>query len=517
MRKPLARQRARAASTPVPATTSRTRTTRLLAVLLALAALTTGCSSDGESGGKPSFGSGFGITDGSTDTASSGSYEIPSPDWIDCAEVPGGQCATLQVPLDWDSPGGDMITLALGRIKATGERHGSVVINPGGPGASGLGLLRSNPLSSTLTEHFDTVSWDPRGVGHSTAVKCGQAVPAMLGLDPDPDSPAEQQALDAAAKKVSEQCASSDSELLAHVSTAEVARDLEAIRVAIGDEPLNYVGFSYGTHIGQIYAELHPKEIRTMVLDGVVDPSEGFSEFLSGQTRAFDASFDRNVRACSEAGIKRCGVKDLGKAYDEVRSQVEQEPLGSGSTRVGPAELGTAAVMSAYWADGWVRLGPALAKALDGRPAELRRLADTYTDLAGYSAYAAVVCTDSPPPSGQVAYRKFSDELRRVSPRLGGVIANEMLPCATWPVKAEKDAKAITAEGAPPILVVGNTGDPATPYSNAVDVSQTLASGVLITADIGGHTAYASDACVTKVVDDYIVELVVPTSDPHCP
>lgn len=516
MRMPVAGPRTRPAHPPVLAAVSRTSAARLLVALLSLAVVIAGCSSDTDSARKPSLGSGFGITDGSSEAEGPGSYQIAEPDWIDCAEVPGGQCATLQVPLDWDSPGGDSITLALGRIKATGERRGSIVINPGGPGASGLGLLRSNPLSSTLTEHFDTVSWDPRGVGHSTSVKCGETVPAMLGLDPDPDTPAEQQALNAAARKVSEECARSEPRLLAHVSTAEVARDLEAIRVALGDEQLNYVGFSYGTHIGQIYAELHPNQIRTMVLDGVVDPSEGFNEFLSGQARAFEASFDRNVTACAEAGSKRCGVKDLGEAYDEVRSQVERAPIGSGSTLVGPAELGTAAVMSAYWANGWARLGPALGKALDGRPAELRRLADTYTDLAGYAAYAAVVCTDSPPPEGQVAYQKFSDELRRVSPRLGGVIANELLPCATWPVKAKQTARAITAEGAPPILVVGNTGDPATPYSNAVDVSETLASGVLVTADIAGHTAYASDECITKVVDDYIVSLVVPTGDPHC-
>ncbi|MGB6059347.1 MAG: hypothetical protein WBF71_13905, partial [Microthrixaceae bacterium] len=175
MRKPLTGVRSRAARTLTTTLTaadhSRTRAARTVAVLLSLTVLITGCSSDGGSAKEPSFGSGFGITDGSSNTENPGSYEVAKPDWVDCGEVPGGQCATLQVPLDWDSPGGDMITLALGRIKATGERRGSIVINPGGPGASGLGLLRSNPLSSTLTEHFDTVSWDPRGVGHSTAVK----------------------------------------------------------------------------------------------------------------------------------------------------------------------------------------------------------------------------------------------------------------------------------------------------------------------------------------------------------
>lgn len=503
---------------PVRRTSAVSRPTRLARraglAIVALALVAAGCSSDGDTASRsssPRASEQHKPIDGAQ--SPSGAAEL---EWSRCAEVPAGECATLTVPLDWDKPQGETIDLALGRIRATGDRLGSVVMNPGGPGASGLDLLRNNPLSPALTGRFDSVSWDPRGVGSSTALTCGKAVPEMLSLDPDPDSAAEQSALNDAAQAVSSECAKSDAKLLAHVSTDDVARDLEAIRIALGDGQLNYLGFSYGTDIGQEYAQLHPDKIRAMVLDGVVDPTEGFEEFLLGQTRAFDASFERNVTACSKAGVKRCGVKNLGSAYDRIAKQVDKTPLGSGSTEVGPAELATAAIMSAYWSDGWTRLGPALADALDGDPAELRRLADTYTDLSGYTAYAAVVCTDSPPPEGDAAYEQFADELRKVSPRLGGSIANELLPCATWPVKATGKPQAITAEGAPPILVIGNTGDPATPYANAQRVAESLSSGVLVTADIAGHTAYGTDSCVTKVVDSYLVDLVVPKRDPNC-
>ncbi|HTN99352.1 MAG TPA: alpha/beta fold hydrolase, partial [Microthrixaceae bacterium] len=294
--------------------------TRVGGVAIALLLLATSCSSENSS------------NEGQAFTGASKSSDLS---WFSCDEVPGGQCATLEVPLDWSDPTGEKIDLALGRIPASGKRTGSVVLNPGGPGASGLSLLRSNPLTTKVTEHFDTVSWDSRGVGMSTPVECGGDVPAMLKLDPDPDSVSEQRELDSAAQKVSAECARTDLDLLGHMSTVDVARDLEAIRVALGSEPLNYVGFSYGTHIGQVYAELHPDKIRTMVLDGVVDPAEGFDDFLLGQARAFESSFDRNATACRKAGPKRCGVKDLKAAYDKVHRQVEKTPMGSGSTLVG--------------------------------------------------------------------------------------------------------------------------------------------------------------------------------------
>jgi len=450
--------------------------------------------------------------------ASDGTDTVPPPelDWRDCEVAQDSQCATLEVPLDWSVPAGPTVDLALVRVEASGDRIGSLLTNPGGPGASGLDFLGYEPFSKDITERFDTVSWDPRGVGMSDAVSCGVDTSGeLLSLDPDPDDPTEQDALDRAARAVAADCARTDLALLEHVGTADVARDLEAIRLALGDEPLNYIGFSYGTQIGQQYAQMFPDQIRTMVLDGVVDPALGFTEFLLGQTAAFDAAFEDNARRCA-AARRDCGVDDLGEAYDRVHAMVESEPLGSGSTIVGPAELAIGAVLTTYSDDGWKRLGPALADALDGNGRGLRRLAESYYDFGAYAAYAGVQCSDTPPPATEDEFERFADEARALSPRFGGTVANEMLPCATWPVEPVGDAAAVTAPGAAPILVVGNLRDAATPYENAVAVAGALESGVLVTVDIGGHTAYGANDCATEVVDEYLIDLAVPKRDPRC-
>lgn len=296
----------------------------------------------------------------------------------------------------------------------------------------------------------------------------------------------------------------------------DAAFDLEAIRRALGDEPLNYVGFSYGTQIGQTYAERFPTRIRTMVLDGVVDLSLSYTEFLIGQALAFEAAFDANAEACARAGVSDCGVRDLAASFDRVKARAEQRPLPAGNQELGPSEVVVAATYVQYLEDGWTELGPALAEAEDGDGTELQRLANRYYDLSGYSAYAAVVCTDNPPPAGPEAYRAFADEARRVAPRFGGAVANELLPCATWPAGPTTAPAPAVAEGAPPILVVGNTGDPATPYAGAVAVADQLASGILLTVETDGHTAYGSNRCATEVVDRYLIDLDVPEDGTVC-
>ncbi|MFM7064695.1 MAG: alpha/beta hydrolase, partial [Actinomycetes bacterium] len=422
----------------------------------------------------------------------------------------------LQVPLDWSDPGGEQVELALARQRATGNRIGTLLSNPGGPGGSGLELLSYDAFSRTLYRQFDVVSWDPRGVGGSTPATCGTSVAPFLTNDPDPDNPDEQVAIEQAAKAVADACAQDTASLLEHIGTPDVARDLEAIRRATGNEPLNYLGFSYGTQIGQQYAEFFPGNIRTMVLDGVVDPSLGYTEFLLGQTKAFDDAFNRAAEGCARAGARECGVSDLAEAYDRVRARVELEPLPAGDQRVGPAELATAATYVAYLSDGWRDLGPALASGLKGDGAGLLDLANSYYDNEGYPTYAGVTCTDTPPPKGADAYREFADQAERISPRFGGAVASELLPCAFWPVAPTGTPGPAQVVGAPPILVVGNTGDPATPYSNAVAVAATLPGAVLLTVDMGGHTAYGSDACATRAIDTYLTAATLPAPGTVC-
>ncbi len=440
----------------------------------------------------------------------------PPLDWTACDLPRGGRCATLEVPLDWTQPEGATITLALGRVPAEGDRIGSLLVNPGGPGGSGLDFIANDPVSEDLADRFDLVSWDPRGVGASTPLACGDSVEALLSADPDPDDAAEQATLDDAAAAVAQECAAEDAELLAHVGTDDVARDMEAIRRALGDEPLNYLGYSYGTHIGQVYADMYPERVRAMVLDGVVDPALGFQEFLVGQLEAFQAAFDRGIAACAAAGRSQCGVDDLGAAYDQVHALVEERPLGGGDRPVGPSELATAAIQTGYGSDGWADLGPALAAALDGDGGPLWDLAESYYDFGGFTSYAAVVCIDAPPPVGAAAYRAFADDARARSPRFGGSVANELASCATWPAGPVSSPAPIRAEGAPPILVIGNTGDAATPYQNAVAVADSLSSGVLLTVVLDGHTASTRDRCAAAAVDAYLIDLRVPEPGTVC-
>ncbi len=443
-------------------------------------------------------------------------WQPPALQWTACDLPRDGRCATLPVPLDWTRPDGPTVDLAVGMIPASGARIGSLVMNPGGPGGSGLDFLDADPVSPDLGRRFDLVSWDPRGIGASTPVRCGDAVPALQQADPDPDNAAEQAALDRAAAAVSSECDAEDAALLAHLGTEDVARDLEALRRALGDEPLNYLGFSYGTAIGQSYASQFPHRIRTMVLDGVVDPSVGFEDFLAAQATAFETTFDEQAQQCASAGIGRCGVADLADAYDRVKAAVEVRPLGGGDKPVGPAALATAAIQTSYGSDGWRSLGPALAAALDGDGSQLWDLAANYYGLSSFTSYAAVECIDTPPPRGAAAYRAFAERLRESAPRFGAATANELASCATWPVPPVGTPGPVTAAGAPPILVVGNTGDAATPYANAVAVASTLDSGVLLTVEMDGHTAYGSKRCATGVVDDYVIDLLVPADGTVC-
>lgn len=441
----------------------------------------------------------------------------PAPlDWRACGLPRNGQCATLTVPLDWDVPDGPTLGLAVGRLSATGDRIGSLVLNPGGPGGSGLEYLGYDPLGTPISQRFDVVAFDPRGVGDSAAPTCRADIDELVAGDPDPDTPEEQLELEDAAAALAGRCAATDAELLPHVGTTDVARDLEALRRALGDEPLNYLGYSYGTSIGQQYLELFPEQVRTMVLDGVVDPALGYQEFLEGQAVAFEAAFERSAAQCAAAGAAVCGVADLTDAYDRVAAAVDRAPLPGGDVPVGPAVLSTAAISATYGTEGWRELGPALAQALEGDGAGLWDLAAAYYDFGGFTSYAAVVCIDSPPPRGADEYRRFAQSARDAAPRFGGAVANELLACATWPVPPVGEAEALRGVGAPPVLVIGNTGDAATPYANAVTVAGRLESGVLVTVESDGHTAVGSNACVDALVERYLIQLTVPPPDTRC-
>jgi pimeloyl-ACP methyl ester carboxylesterase len=248
----------------------------------------------------------------------------------------------------------------------------------------------------------------------------------------------------------------------------------------------------------------------------VVDPAAGYEDVLITQAAAFDAAFDANARECAAAGARRCGVEDLGDAYDRVAAEVETRPLPGGVRDTGPGELATAAIQTTYGSDGWQELGPALAAALDGDGGPLWSLAASYYDAGDFTSYAAVVCLDEPPPPGAEAYRRFAQRAAARAPRFGAAVANELAVCAEWPVTASSAAPDTTPADAPPVLVVGNTGDPATPYANAVAVAEALPGAALLTVERDGHTAYLSDTCASLRVDRYLVDLELPPRGATC-
>lgn len=435
--------------------------------------------------------------------------------WAECGDE--AECAQLTVPVDHRRPDGGTIGIDVIRRPADGDRLGVLVVNPGGPGASGVALLRgADAVPAAAALRFDQVSFDPRGVNGTHPLDCHDELLSFYALDHLPDDPAEVAALDAAAREVATACESSGGDLLAHISTVDVARDLDLLRQALGEAEISYVGYSYGTLLGQRYAELFPERVRAMVLDGVVDPSDGLTGLLSGQALALGDLLDRLFASC--AGLDPCPVDDPDQ---ELADLLDAADRGDGPTTddgpLGPADLVDAVVLASYDPDTYNALIEALGDGRDGDGRLLDRLSDLYRDFDGWDVYTAVSCIDSSVPDSADEFAAFADEVEAASPLLGAAIANELLPCAYWPVDPVSAAGPISAPGSGPILVVGNTGDVATPYSSAVAVAEALAEAVLVTYEGEGHTSLGRSDCIDDVVTSYLVDLVVPDPGLRCP
>ena len=431
-----------------------------------------------------------------------------------------GECGTLAVPLDHDDPDGPTIEVAVARIPAArpDERIGVLLTNPGGPGASGIDFALAEPFPQEVLDRFDIIGWDPRGVGGSEGLRCGAGVDAFLDIDPEPDSAREQAQLDAAAQAVADECEETDGEILPFVGTRDVVRDMDLIREALGEEQISYAGYSYGTALGLGYLEAFPERVRAMVLDGVVDPTQDLAGFLLAQGQAIEEQVDALLDACADD--PSCPLDDGGAAYDRVAVQLDEAPLPGGDGEVGPAELQTGAVFATYGFNGddaqqlWQALADADAE--DGDGDGIAALAQQYYDFGGFTSYVAVECVDSAPPEGSEAWQEFADELVAVAPRTGASVANELLPCAFWPAPPSGDPHPVTAPGSPAVLVIGNTGDAATPYEQAVEVAETLADGHLLTLEADGHVGAGRSACVDDASSAYLIDLTLPEDGAVC-
>ena len=446
--------------------------------------------------------------------------------WHSCES--GFSCATMTVPLDRAHPESGTVDIAVTRRAApdAATRLGSLLVNPGGPGASAIGFLQSSwrDLPDAVRSRFDLVAFDPRGVGRSAPVTCLSTaeLDAYFALDPSPDTPAELQALEAGGQRFSAGCQAQSRRLLPHVSTEDAARDMDVLRASLGDAGLTYLGYSYGTSIGAEYLRLFPTRVRAMVLDGAIDPALTWDQELEGQSKGFDVALQAFLTDCqaTTCAFRRAVKGDLGAAFDALAARVDRSPLtGKGARTVGPGEftLGVGATLYDR-TDGWPVLAEALRRAEGGDGQLLLALSDSYLERGpnGYSneseANAAVNCIDRPWPRDPAPYLALAERVKATAPRFGPEIALSGLGCASWPVPPVSTPKPVRAEGAPPVVVIGTTRDPATPYAWAQALAHELASGVLFTHEGDGHTAYrtSAPACLRDPVDAYLLTAEAP-------
>ncbi len=450
-------------------------------------------------------------------------------DWRPCGEH---ECARLVVPLDYDRPQGRTIRLAVLRVPALGERRAPLVVNPGGPGAPGTAYAAAADqiVGPAIREEFDIVGFDPRGTGSSAPVDCltDEELDRYVSVDPVPDDAAEQRALLDTIRDRGRGCVADDAALAAHITTIEAARDMDVLRSALGRRTLDYLGKSYGTELGATYAELFPRRVGAMVLDGAVDVSLSSRRLSLEQARGFETALRAYVANCVET-VDSCF---LGDSVEEGLSRitafladVDANPLPTTSGReltVGNAFYGIVAPL--YVRDYWFALSAGLQDGFDGDGSALLGLSDVYSSRGpdGYTdnsteAFPAISCLDDPwsvPPARVPAQ---VPAFQRASPTFGDVFAWGLMTCHGIQTTASEPAPEIDAAGAAPILVVGTTRDPATPYQWAVHLADQLESGVLLSRDGDGHTGYnAGNDCVNEAVEDYLVDGTVPEDGLQC-
>ncbi|MCM4083250.1 alpha/beta hydrolase [Paractinoplanes hotanensis] len=511
----------------------------VIAVLAAVLTVAAGCTvptfaPNGSSEAGPVTSSGAPATNGTAD-------------WQPCPDVPKdlvGQtapgmtydCAKVSVPRDWnDQNNGETYSIAMIRIRSSKQsgRIGSLLLNPGGPGGSGVELAAIlsfgeafGGLPTEITNRFDIIGFDPRGVGRSDPVKCISPADqdASFGAPPDPRSLAEFDKLVTLNKRIASECGAKYGDQLPFFSTEQAARDMDSLRQAVGDEKLSYLGYSYGTLLGATYAQLFPKNIRAMVLDGAVDPKQNFVEGSETQAKGFERAFTNFTNWCKATPDKCPIAAGARKAVTEALATATTKPVaGADGRKATSGWVFYAVISSLYTESGWAKLADAIAELKQGNAKGVFTLADQYAERKPDGTYSnlfdanmAVNCadTDDAPTIDEV--RRLQGEWRQKYPMFGAALATGMLSCAVWPGKRDP-YPAGAATGAPPIVVVGTTGDPATPYENTADLASMLGVGQVLTWEGEGHTAYPSTPCIVKAVDGYLIDLKVPQEGLRCP
>ena len=475
-------------------------------------------------------------------TPSAGADEPPSPELarfysqdVEWAPCEGDfECATLEVPLDYDDPDGRSIDLAVLKAPAADpeQRVGSLVVNPGGPGQAGTDYAAQSGLvfGDPLLDSFDIVGFDPRGTGESAPVDClgDRALDQYVAADPDPDTSPERRAFVRLSQAMASGCAERSGPLAAHVSTIEAARDMDVLRAALGEEKLSYFGASYGTDLGSTYAELFPERVGRFVLDGAVDVSLDFRELALGQAAGFETALRAYVENCVETEDS-CFLGDSVEQgltrISDFLDRVDAEPLPTATDRqlrVGNAFYGI--VLPLYVRDYWFLLSSALGDAFDGDGSALLQLSDLYNSRGadGYTdnsreAFVAISCLDDPSAIAPDQVPAATPAFRQASPTFGDVFAWGLVGCRGTEVETTEQPLEIDGSGAAPIVVIGTTRDPATPYEWAESLAAQLDSGVLVSRDGDGHTGYnKGNDCVDDAVHAYLLDGTVPDDGLSC-
>ncbi|GIG61508.1 peptidase [Longispora fulva] len=474
--------------------------------------------------------------------------------WAPCEGRDGFECATLRVPLDHARPDGRTIGIALNRLPATGARLGALVVNPGGPGESGLDtVFEGREQFGTLVERYDIVGFDPRGVGASEAVRCldDRGMDEFTAADLTPATAAERDRTREVVKGFADACAAHSGDLLPFTGTENVARDLELIRAGLGEERLNYFGFSYGTRLGQVYAEQFPGKVGRMVLDSVDNPAESETPgdatgptpmAGTGLTPAPAAAEPDEAESALRDILRDCvgradcpvGRDENGavRAVDDLLANLRIRPLPAAGGRRLTESLARAALFHAtYSRDNWEGLREGLRQAVNGTGDGLLALSDAYyhRDEHGHyanstAAFAAVNCLigdprSVPEPPDAIAARMDADAAGSAgtSPHFGAWLFYGTQYCAYWPVRPTVAPHAINAPGTPTILLLNNTRDAATPLSGAEAVAEALEDARLVVADADGHIAYGNGACVDRIVNEFLLTGRAPAKEHSWP
>ena len=439
------------------------------------------------------------------------------------------ECGNIEVPFDYADPEQGSFVLYVKKHNAASpaDRIGSMMVNPGGPGFGGSSLADDAQyyFSQDLIDRFDIIAWDPRGTGESTpAVDCVDTFDEYFGLDSPPETPEEKQALIDASQAFNDKCAENSGTILPYISTQASAQDINSLRLALGEEKVSFFGFSYGSELGTTWATMFPETVRAIVVDGAVDPNASSTEEGMNQAKGFEGQLATFLKQCSEKTT--CAFHNGGKAeaaFDQLVLDIDTTPLevSKDRTPVTQGVLFTAVAQAMYSDYYWPQLSEALSEAQNGDGKGILQLYDDYyqrnedgTYGNELEAFLAISCLDDPGATSTEEVDAHIEDFIAAAPRLGGNFAYGY-SCALWPVKQAAKVT-ITGKGAGPIVVVGTTGDPATPLDSTRKMALSLEQGILIVVDANQHTGYGANNCVVKAVDDYLINLSVPKNETTC-